>query len=81
MESESRRSEWVFRLWCAKEAVGKALGSGVPLDPGQLAVSQVDVGRGRVGVRPPGGGEVLAETFRRDQHVFAVAVLPTNVPR
>jgi hypothetical protein len=31
-------------------------------------------------VRPQGGGEVLAATFRRDQHVFAVAVLRTAGP-
>ena len=74
-------SEWVFRLWCAKEAVGKALGSGVSLDPRQFAVSRVDARSGRVHVRPPGGGEVLAATFRRDQHVFAVAVGRPAGPR
>jgi malonyl CoA-acyl carrier protein transacylase/phosphopantetheinyl transferase len=77
-ESESQRSEWIFRFWCAKEAVGKALGSGVPLDPRQLAVSRADAQSGVVGVRPQGGGEVLASTFRRDQHVFAVAALRTT---
>jgi malonyl CoA-acyl carrier protein transacylase/phosphopantetheinyl transferase len=70
----SQRSEWVFRLWCAKEAVGKALGSGVSLDPRRFAVARVDAHSGMVAVRPTGGGEVAALTFRRDQHVFAVAV-------
>ncbi len=73
-ETPSQRSEWVFRLWCAKEAVGKALGSGVSLDPRQFTVARVDAPSGLVAVRPPGGGEVGALTFRRDQHVFAVAV-------
>ncbi len=77
-ELESERSEWIFRFWCAKEAVGKALGSGVPLDPRQLAVSRADAPSGVVGVRPQGGGEVVAATFRRDQHVFAVAALRTT---
>lgn len=80
-ESESQRSEWVFRLWCAKEAVGKALGSGVPLDPRQFALTRADAQSGMVAVRPQGGGEVHAVTFRRDQHVFAVAVLPTTGSR
>lgn len=77
-ESESQRSEWVFRFWCAKEAVGKALGSGVSLDPRQFAVSRADAGSGTVGVRTPGGGEVLAATFRRGQHAFAIAVSRTT---
>jgi malonyl CoA-acyl carrier protein transacylase/phosphopantetheinyl transferase len=68
------RSEWVFRFWCAKEAVGKALGSGVSLDPRQFAVVRADAQSGMVAVRPQGGSEVVAATFRRDQHVLAVAV-------
>jgi malonyl CoA-acyl carrier protein transacylase/phosphopantetheinyl transferase len=77
----SPRSEWVFRFWCAKEAVGKALGSGVSLDPRQFAVVRADAQGGVVAVRPQGGGEVAAATFRRDQHVFAVAVVEGGVAR
>jgi malonyl CoA-acyl carrier protein transacylase/phosphopantetheinyl transferase len=76
-ESDDLRSEWVFRLWCAKEAVGKALGSGVSLDPRQFAVSGVDPARGLVAIRPQSGAEAVAATFRRGQHVLAVAVLPS----
>jgi len=72
--AEAQRSEWVFRFWCAKEAVGKALGSGVPLDPRQFAVVSADAQSGTVGVRAQGDGEVVAATFQRDQHVYAVAV-------
>jgi hypothetical protein len=61
--------------------VGKALGSGVPLDPRQLVVSRADAGSGIVGVRAPSGGELLATTFRRNEHVVAVAVLPKTSPR
>jgi len=74
-ESDALRSEWVFRLWCAKEAVGKALGSGVSLDPRRFAVSGVDAARGLVAIRPEGGGEAVAATFRRGQHVLAVVAL------
>jgi phosphopantetheinyl transferase len=80
-EPGSQRSEWVFRFWCAKEAVGKALGSGVPLDPRQFALTRVDAQSGLVAVRPQGGGEVLVATFRRDQHVFAIALLRTTGAR
>jgi len=80
-ESESQRSEWVFRFWCAKEAVGKALGSGVPLDPKQFVLTRADAQSGIVAVRPPAGGEVGAATFRRDEHVFAVAAWRTPASR
>jgi len=79
-EPEPWRSEWVFRFWCAKEAVAKALGSGVPLDPVQLAVSRADARSGLVAVRPPGGDEALAATFRRGRHVLAVAVSTRRRP-
>lgn len=74
-ESDALRCEWVFRLWCAKEAVGKALGSGVSLDPRRFAVTGVDAGRGLVAIRPERGAEALAATFRRGQHATAVVVL------
>jgi phosphopantetheinyl transferase len=80
-EPPSQRSEWCFRFWCAKEAVGKALGSGVPLDPRQFAVVRADAHSGVVAVRPQRGAEVVAATFRRDQHVFAVAVSRSAGPR
>jgi len=80
-EPESQRSEWVFRAWCAKEAVGKALGSGVSLDPRQFALVRVDLQSGLVTVQPSGGRAVDALTFRRDQHVLAVAVLHTTGSR
>jgi 4'-phosphopantetheinyl transferase EntD len=72
--SEAGRAEWVFRLWCAKEAVGKALGTGVPLDPWQLEVISADGRTGMVGVRPAGGPEGMAATVRRGAHVLAIAV-------
>lgn len=72
--SAAEHAEWAFRLWCAKEAVGKARGTGVPLDPWQLAVTSADAESGVVGVRPAGGPECLAATGRRGAHVLAIAV-------
>ena len=46
------RHDWLLRLWCAKEAVGKALGVGLRGDPLTLVVRQVDRARGTVEVEP-----------------------------
>jgi malonyl CoA-acyl carrier protein transacylase/phosphopantetheinyl transferase len=36
------RDEWLTRLWCAKEAVGKSRGTGLDGDPRALALEKVD---------------------------------------
>jgi phosphopantetheinyl transferase len=49
--------EWTLRCWCAKEAVAKALGTGLTLGPRALRITAVDPGTGRVLValvRAPG---------------------------
>lgn len=43
--------EWTLRCWCAKEAVGKALGSGLNEGPRSLAVVSLDVDQGWVAVQ------------------------------
>lgn len=48
--AEGERDEWVTRLWCAKEAIAKALGKGLVEGPRSLAVRALDVGTGRVEV-------------------------------
>lgn len=50
----SRREEWLLRLWCAKEAVAKALGRGFMGNPRNLVVEDVDLERGRVNFRVAG---------------------------
>jgi phosphopantetheinyl transferase/acyl carrier protein len=49
------REEWALRLWCAKEAVGKALGRG--LSAGLLAfhITRVEIASGAVEVELRGG--------------------------
>ena len=42
------RAEWLTRLWCAKEAVGKARGTGLAGAPKRLLLSEVDGERLRV---------------------------------
>ncbi len=58
--SDLPRDEWVARLWCAKEAVGKALGRGLAQGPRSATVQALDPGTGRVEVLLGGG---LAEQF------------------
>lgn len=43
---DTERPEWATRLWCAKEAVGKALGCGMPNGGRDLEVCDFDRGRG-----------------------------------
>ena len=83
------RAEWVLRAWSAKEAVGKALGSGVPYNPRELAVQAVDAATGTVTLRASGemlaaagaadGSELSASTFRQGDHVLAIAALAASI--
>ena len=57
---ESSHQEWVTRLWCAKEAVSKALGQGLIEGPQSLAVQKLDSQTGVVEVALRGK---LAEMF------------------
>jgi phosphopantetheinyl transferase len=81
---EDLRQEWALRLWCAKEAVGKALGRG--LSAGLLAfeVTEVEMGTGRIQVMlrdgareqcPRWHGRPLPVSTTRDtEFVFATII-------
>lgn len=58
------RAEWLTRLWCAKEAVSKALGTGLLGQPRSFAIDAVDGQRVRVRGR-------WTSTLRREQHIIA----------
>jgi acyl transferase domain-containing protein/phosphopantetheinyl transferase len=45
------RDEWTLRFWCAKEAVGKALGTGLTRGPQGLSVTAVETAAGTIQVR------------------------------
>jgi phosphopantetheine--protein transferase-like protein len=47
---EDARPEWAARIWCAKEAVGKALGCGLTNGGQDLEVCEVDRARGVIEV-------------------------------
>ena len=63
------RDEWELRLWCAKEAVGKALGTGLTRGPQGLAVTALDPGHGA----HPGASSVTR--WRADHRELATAPL------
>jgi phosphopantetheine--protein transferase-like protein len=45
-----RRREWLLRIWCAKEAVAKALGRGMAGCPLNLVVKDLEIETGRLAV-------------------------------
>ncbi|HEV7859848.1 MAG TPA: beta-ketoacyl synthase N-terminal-like domain-containing protein [Pyrinomonadaceae bacterium] len=82
---EASREEWAMRLWCAKEAVSKALGRGMINGPLGLSVRQLDARTGIVKVALSGaqrlegeglsGVSMTAYTLRDDNLVVAVALV------
>jgi acyl transferase domain-containing protein/phosphopantetheinyl transferase len=51
---EPERWEWATRFWCAKEAVGKAVGHGLVDGPAGVTVQHVDWNTGRLELRLTG---------------------------
>ncbi len=49
--SQGETDEWPLRVWCAKEAVAKALGYGMPDGPQSLIAQNVDSVAGTVQIR------------------------------
>lgn len=73
--------KWPLRAWCAKEAVGKALGYGLAAGPHSVAVEQVDTASGFVHMSLAGtlvdlfpnlsGEKIAAYTARENGYVLA----------
>jgi phosphopantetheine--protein transferase-like protein len=76
--------EWLLRLWCAKEAVAKAIGTGLGGSPRSFGVQAVDTADGNVTItltgqlarlHPDRTNVTYTVTTGRDHHVvFAVAL-------
>jgi len=80
---ETDHDEWVTRLWCAKEAAGKALGIGMKNGPGTMAVRSADPDNGRLVVvdrsRPQSEPvEMEAHSMRKGDFVLAAVVSERN---
>jgi phosphopantetheine--protein transferase-like protein len=81
---DQQRREWFLRLWCAKEALGKALGRGLSHGLKSLEVMRVELESGRVQLSVRNG---LSEEFphlcdrsltvytnRHEQYVFSTFI-------
>ena len=76
-----RPATWALRAWCAKEAVGKALGYGLAAGPHSVTVDRIDAGSGYVYLTLAGpladlfpnltGEQVAAYTALENGHVLA----------
>ena len=81
---DHQRREWLVRLWCAKEAVGKALGRGLSHGLQSLEVMQVEPESGCVQLNIRNGlteefphlrdRELTAYTNRHDTFVFSTFI-------
>jgi phosphopantetheine--protein transferase-like protein len=80
----AEREEWITRLWCAKEAVAKAVGTGLVGGPRAVTVSAIDVptgtvdvvlGAGLAGKVPElAGASIVARTGREGDSAVAVCM-------
>jgi 4'-phosphopantetheinyl transferase len=69
-----RRAELFFRAWTAKEAVLKAAGVGITVDPGDVEVLAGDGERVAVSVEVAGARYTLRELAPRGDSIAAVAL-------
>lgn len=78
----------LLRFWCAKEALSKALGTGLRYGTGDLCARSIDVASGNVGMEatrlwlqpfPELRGRIVeVKTFMIDNAVIAICVLPSE---
>ncbi len=81
------REEWLLRCWCAKEAVAKALGTGLIEGPRSVAVVAVDLAGERVAIRLAGElarrhpdlstASIVARTVRQGDLIAATTLWET----
>jgi len=76
----------LLRFWCAKEALAKALGTGIRYSPSDLRARAIDIGTGRIELelagqwldafRPLQGRAMPVNTARIEDHILATCVIP-----
>lgn len=79
-----QRNEWLFRCWCAKESISKALGRGLIEGPASVRVMSLNLDSGIVQATPRGklaevvagaaGAQLKAFTTRDGNFVVATAL-------
>jgi acyl transferase domain-containing protein/phosphopantetheinyl transferase len=67
--------EWLLRLWCAREAAGKAIGSGLGGGSGAPCVSAIDT-KSEVVLVDVAGRRLVAWTQREESLIVATALYP-----
>jgi len=82
-------SEAVVRFWCAKEAVSKALGTGIRYSPKEMVVSGYEADAGRLTVRLEGawaeafrslkGRDIPVSVGTKDGHALAFCFIPSSL--
>ncbi|MFA5394216.1 MAG: 4'-phosphopantetheinyl transferase superfamily protein [Candidatus Ratteibacteria bacterium] len=82
---DKQAEEWLVRMWCAKEAIGKALGTGIVYSPKEIVVVGLDTDSKRIDVELSGGrlqqfhqfsGKKLSVvTFRKEKMAIAVTAI------
>ncbi|MFH1417781.1 MAG: beta-ketoacyl synthase N-terminal-like domain-containing protein [Planctomycetota bacterium] len=86
---------WCLSAWCAKEAIGKALGAGLPGGPRDVEIIEIDADTGRIGAALRGsllesapeysdgtGTARRIDAYRRlhNDHVLALCILIKDSP-
>ncbi|PYP99451.1 MAG: hypothetical protein DMF82_24835 [Acidobacteria bacterium] len=84
--ADGRQESWPLRLWCAKEAVAKALGLGLVAGPRALVADRLDPVSGTVQLRLSGemavrfpavdGRPLVAHTARERDVIVATSLYP-----
>jgi acyl transferase domain-containing protein len=79
-----QKNEWFTRVWCAKEAVAKALGGRIVEGPRSITVQEVNAKTGSTRlalsgelagrIRESNGGDLTAYTFKEASWIAAVSV-------
>ena len=68
--SSGDRDSWIARLWCAKEAAAKALGTGLGYKPRDLVIRKIDESTGTIAVEV--GGEIARQRPDHAGHALEV---------
>ena len=79
----------VIRFWCAKEAVSKALGTGIRYSPKEMVIREYQADSGKITVRLTGAWEDAFKNFKgRDlsvtvrtvrEHALATCFMPSSL--